>query len=331
MDALRRLRGSPGWRAAEEALRGPAGALVRRTPLLPSPPLAPPGWEAAFIKAEGLQRTGSFKVRGAVARIASLAPSEARAGVVTASAGNHGLGVACAARALGIRATVVVPTISPEVKRAGIAALGAEVVVQGEGYDAAERRARFLAAERGATYLPAFDDDVVIAGNGGSLGREIARDLPGGPGPGDVLVVPVGGGGLASGLAGALAGTGTTLVGVEPERNCAMRLSLERGAAVTDYPEGGPTIAEGLEGSVSERTFAVCREALAGVVLVSEDALLRAMAWAFRRAGLVLEPSAAASVAAVLEGRVPPGRRVVCVATGSNVDPALLDAALRDA
>lgn len=332
MSALRALVEGAAWRAVMD---GPLGdrvaALVRRTPLLLVPALArAAGSTEARVKAEGLQRTGSFKLRGALARLAALTPEEAARGVVTASAGNHGLGVAQAARLLGTRATVVVPSASPDVKRRGVEALGAEILVEGEGYDPAERHARGLAEERRQLFVSGFDDEHVIAGNGGTVAREILDDL-GGMGPEDLVLVPVGGGGLVSGLLGVLHGTGAEVVGAEPETNRAMHRSLELGRAMVTYPEGEPTIAEGLEGRVSERTFAIVREAIARIALVSESEIRAAMAWGFRRLGLLLEPSAAVAVAAVLEGRVEAaGRRLTCVLTGSNMDPDLLDAALRE-
>jgi threonine dehydratase len=330
VSALRELVEGAAW---EEVLHGAVGdriaPLLRRTPLLSSPALAEAvGASEAYLKAESLQRTGSFKLRGALARLAALAPDQAPRGVVTASAGNHGLGIAQAAALLGLGATVLVPPTSPEVKRRGIEALGAEILVVGGGYDEAERIARGIAEERGTPFVSGFDDEHVIAGNGGTSGREIREDL-GGMGPNDLVVVPVGGGGLISGVLGALHGTRAEIVGVEPETNRAMHRSLELGVAQIDYPEGEPTLAEGLEGGVSERTFAIVREALAGLVLVPEEGILRAMRWAYWRGGLILEPSAATALAAVLEGKIGgPGRRVVCLLTGSNVDPDLLDRAL---
>ena len=327
--ALRSLVEGAAWRAVMEGETGSrARGLWRRTPLLRLPASGRP---ELWVKAEGLQRTGSFKVRGASALLASLSREETAAGVVTASAGNHGLGVAEAARAFGVAATVLVPETSPEVKRRGIAALGAEVVVLGAGYDEAAARAKELAASTGRRYLRAFDDEHVIAGNGGTTGAEIAEDLPGGVRAGDLVVVPVGGGGLSSGIGGSLAATGATLVGVEPETNHAMYDSFELGEALVDYPQGGPTLAEGLEGAVSNLTYRLCREAFEGIVLVSEAAIRTAMAWGYRTAGLVLEASAAASLAAALEGGLPPAERVVCVTTGSNVEPDLLDEVLREA
>lgn len=316
MSAIQELVRSPVW---AQVHGGEVGARARS--LLRPTPLVRAG-ERVWVKCEGLQRTGSFKLRGAAARLAAMDARERVRGVIAASAGNHGLGIARAAQAFGIAATVVVPEISPEVKRTGIAALGARVLIHGRGYDEAAVHAEGLAREARAVFVSGFDDDHVIAGNG-TLGADLLEEA-GGLGPGDVVVIPVGGGGLASGLIGALHGTGATIVGVEPEANHAMRASFDRGSAVLRYPEGGPTMAEGLEGAVSERTFAICREGLAEIVLVDEDAMRAAIVRAYHDLGLVLEASAAAALAAV--ERLEAGdRRVVCILTGSNLEPGVLD------
>ena len=320
--AIEELVRGPVWRQVHG---GPVGERMR--PLLRETPLLR-GDDGVWLKAEGLQRTGSFKLRGASARIAAMSDEERRRGVVAASAGNHGLGIARAAQAFEVAATVVVPEISPEVKRSGIAALGAQVLVHGRGYDEAAVRAEALAEETGAIAVSGFDDEHVIAGSG-TLGTDLIDDA-GGLGPGDLVVIPVGGGGLASGMIGALHGTGATVIGVEPEANHAMHASLARGRAVIDYPEGGETMAEGLEGAVSERTFEICREGLAEIVLVGEDAMRASIVRAFRRHGLILEASAAAALAAV-EQIGAGGRRVLCILTGSNLEPGVLDEALRSA
>src|SRR5262245_48384117 len=243
--------------------------LTRVTPLVPAPALGRRTGADVWLKLENLQRTGSFKLRGAAARLAALA-AEAAGGrpkrIVAASAGNHGLGVALAASAFGIDATVLVSAQTPEVKRAGIAALGAKVQVAGATYDEAEAVARQqAAADPDLVFVSAFDDDHVIAGNGGLLAREILAQLP------DVqaIVVPVGGGGLAGGVGVEVVPRGIKVLGVSPEANCAMRRSLDEGRAYPTY-EGRPTLAEGLEGAVSERTFAMARDYFPDIALVSE-------------------------------------------------------------
>ena len=300
--------------------------LTRVTPLVPAPALGRRTGADVWLKLESLQRTGSFKLRGALARLCAVARDAAapagRPRVIAASAGNHGLGVALAAEALNIDATILVSAQTPELKRAGIRALGAQVEVAGATYDEAEAAARArAAAEPGLVFVSAFDDDYVIAGNGGLLAREIMAQLP------DVeqIVVPVGGGGLAGGIGVEVVPRGIRLLGVSPEVNCAMRRSLDEGRAYTTY-DGGPTLAEGLEGAVSERTFAMARDYFPEVALVSETAIRRAIIYAYRSVGILCEASAAPALAALLEdpGLVR-GRRVVVVVSGGNIEPALLD------
>jgi threonine dehydratase len=301
--------------------------LVRVTPLVPAPALGRRTGADVWLKLESLQRTGSFKLRGAAARLAAMA-REGRRRAITASAGNHGLGVALAARTFGLEATVLVSTQTPEIKRAGIAALGARVEVAGSRYDEAEAEARRRAAEDPElVFVSPFDDDHVIAGNGGLLARELLAQLP------DVntVLAPVGGGGLAGGLGVELVPRGIRLHGAQPEANCAMKRSLDEGHAYTRY-DGGRTLAEGLEGPVSERTFAMARDYFAGIALVSEVAIRRAIVYAYRTLGVICEASAAVPLAALLEDAIDVrGRRVVLVVSGSNIEGDLLDQLLAGA
>jgi threonine dehydratase len=319
------------WR---QVTGGAVGERVRRltrvTPLVPAPALGRRTGADVWLKLENLQRTGSFKLRGAAARLAAIAlASEGEPGnhpgggrVIAASAGNHGLGVALAAHEFGVEATVLVSAQTPEVKRAGIAALGARVEVVGANYDQAEAEARRRAADDpGLIFISAFDDDHVIAGNGGLLGREILAQLP------DVqaIVVPVGGGGLAGGLGVEVVPRGIKLLGASPEVNCAMRRSLDDGRAYTSY-EGGPTLAEGLEGAVSERTFAMARDYFPDIALVSELAIRQAIVYAYRTLGILCEASAAPALATLLDdASAVRGRRTVVVISGGNIEPHLLD------
>lgn len=282
-----------------------------------------------WIKREDLQETGSFKVRGALVRLASIDWAILRFGVVTASHGNHGLGLAWAAGRLGTLATIVVPNDTPRVKCDGIRALGAELVVHdAPGYDAAEREARRLATERNATFVSAFDDPWVQAGNGGTVALEIMEQVP----TAGRIVVPVGGGGIASGLAAVIRTTWPLIDvwGVQSEACPSMAASIRDGRAHLVW-EGGPTYAEGLEGGVAESTFAICRRELVGVPLVSEAAIARAMTHARRAHGMRLEGCAAVVLAAVDEGVVPCDEDTVVVLTGSNVDDAVLDRAAAEA
>lgn len=289
--------------------------FVRRTPLVFAPPLD------CWLKLESLQATGSFKLRGAALKLSRLRPEARARGVVAASAGNHGQGVALSASRLGIPSTVVVPTLCPAVKREAIARYGAEVLVEGANYVAAEAVAKALARSRGVPFVSPFDDDDVIAGNGGWLGRELreqhARLRR--------VVVPVGGGGLCAGLLQAL--PGVAIVGVQPRVNCAMHDSLAQGRALVEY-EGGDTLCEGLEGAVAERTFAAARAGGLEVVLVDEEETLAAIGFAYRALGLIVEPSAAVGLAAARAGRVETDGETVIVVTGGNIEPGLLERAL---
>lgn len=300
-------------------------SVVRITPLITTPAVAEHLGAGVRLKLENQQRTGSFKLRGAVEKLGRLSDAERAAGVVTASAGNHGAGLALAARELGIDATVYVSALTPANKRERIAGLGARVVVDGDNYDAAEAIAKAAAADTGATFVSAYDDDAIIAGNGESLARELLDQAP------DIakIVCPVGGGGLIGGLGAVLAPRGVAVVGVQPAANCAMHDSLELGRALTEY-EGGHTLAEGCEGAVAERTYALAAKYAESIALIGEDAIRRAMAFCYRAAGQAVEPSAAVAMAGLLEGDVAPAEQgvTVVVLTGGNVEPALLSEVL---
>ncbi|HVY38459.1 MAG TPA: pyridoxal-phosphate dependent enzyme [Polyangia bacterium] len=294
--------------------------LARVTPLVPAPSLGRRTGADVWLKLENLQRTGSFKLRGAAARVAALALAGGGQHVIAASAGNHGLGIALAARTFGVDATVLVSEQAPEFKRAGIAAAGAKVEVAGATYDQAEAKRR-AAADPNAVFVSAFDDDHVIAGNGGLMAREILAQLP------DVqcIVVPVGGGGLAGGIGVEVVPRGIKVLGASPESNCAMRRSLEDGRAYTTY-EGGPTLAEGLEGAVSERTYAMARDYFPDIALVTELQIREAIVYAYRTLGIICEASAAPAIAALLDdASAIRGRRTVVVVSGGNIEPDLLD------
>lgn len=310
------------WR---EVTGGSIAERIRRhlrvTPLVHAPALGRRVGADVWLKLEGLQRTGSFKLRGAAARLCAIATAGGKR-VITASAGNHGLGVAQAAQLFGLQASVVVPEQAPENKRAGIRGLGARVEVVAGGYDDAESEARKrAAADPELPFVSPFDDDYVMAGNGGLLARELLAQLP----DIEAVLAPVGGGGLIGGLGVELVPRGIRLVGASPEANCAMKRSLDEGKAYLRY-DGGPTLAEGLEGGVSERTFRMAQDYCPEIALVSEAAIRRAVAYAYRSLGVVCEASAAVPLAALLEGALTlPSRRLVVILTGSNIEPDLLD------
>lgn len=291
-----------------------ARKLVRVTPLVFAPPLG------CYLKLESLQRTGSFKLRGAALKLARLSMLERVAGVITPSAGNHGLGVACAARALGITARVVVPETAPRIKREGISSFGAEVIRHGQNYEDAEKMARRMAATGDAIFVSPFDDTDVIEGNGVWLGKEILEQRPGLR----QVVIPIGGGGLAAGLGTELSPKGVQVVGVQTSANCAMAESLKQGKALTEY-HGGKTLCEGLEGAVGWRTFRAVKQHVQRIELVPEDQIVDAVVFAFRKLGLVVETSAAVVLAAVLSGQVQVDRDTVLVMTGGNIDAEVLD------
>lgn len=298
--------------------------MIRETPVVAAG--APVG-ARVLLKLENLQRSGSFKLRGATAAVAALSGAERAAGVVAASAGNHGAGLALACARAGVRCTVVLGASAPAVKRAAIAALGAELLIEGADYDEADVVAQELARKRGARYVPPFDDDVVIAGNGGSLAEEIRAQVP------DLarVFVPIGGGGMAAGMAAALAPRGITVIGVQPEANCAMHDSLAEGRALIDY-RGGPTAADALAGAICERTYAICARHLESVALVSEQAIRRAVAYLYREIGTIAEAGGATAVAGLLSGVVSPARTgtTVVVVSGANIDGDLLDQILAE-
>ncbi|MBW2460500.1 MAG: pyridoxal-phosphate dependent enzyme [Deltaproteobacteria bacterium] len=312
------------WTIEPEHLDRAARAITDRallTPLIPAPSLGPRVW----LKLETDQLTGSFKVRGALTRLEVMTPAERRRGVVAASAGNHGLGLAEAGQRLGVGVRVYVPKGTPMVKRDGIATRGAVVVVTEEdGYDAAEAAARAAAKELDALFISPFDDPYVAAGNGGTVGAEILNQLP------DVaaIVAPVGGGGLVAGLGAArdAAGSAAKIYGVQSEACPAMRRSLEEGSAILTLAATEPTLAEGLEGGVAEASLAATRGAVERVDLVSETQIADAMRFAHDKLGVTVEGSAATVIAWAqahgkeIDKELPALGAIVLVVTGSNVD-----------
>lgn len=298
-------------RAAAERIRG----RVTRTPLLPCP------WAAGelWLKAENLQPVGAFKLRGALNALSRLDPGARAAGVVTHSSGNHGSALAYAARYFDAPCTVVVPGAAVASKVRAIKDLGAEVIsVAPEERLAAAERVR---AERGMTLIPPFDHPDIIAGQG-TAGMEIVEDLP----DVDVVLVPVGGGGLASGVAAAVKALRpqARVIGVEPELAADAAEGLAAGRLVMWPAERTyRTIADGLRTGLSELTFAHLREHLDGIVTVSEEQIRAATGQLIRSTRTLVEPSGAVAAAAYLNGKTPPGR-TVAVVSGGNIEPGLL-------
>ena len=292
--------------------------VAMRTPLLRIE-------QDAFIKPESLQPTGSFKIRGAYNALAQLTPREAAAGVVTHSSGNHAQAVARAARLLGIRATVVMPNDAPQVKVAGVRADGAEIIFVGPANEERVELAHRLADEQGMVLVPSANDARVICGQG-TCGLEIVEQLAlaGVEEPVNVLV-PIGLGGLAAGVSTAVKARlpNAHVYGVEPELAADTRASLLAGERVRwDPAQTGLTMADGLRGeSPAPIPFAHLQRCLDGVLTVSEDEIADAVRHAVLHLRLVLEPSGAVTLAALLHRRaeLPPGP-VVVVASGGNVD-----------
>ncbi len=301
--------------AAANAVEG----LVRHTPLVPSAALARAAGGPVHLKLENLQVTGAFKARGATNALAALDAQRRARGVIAVSTGNHGRAVATAARRLGVSATVCVSQRVPEDKIAALRATGCELVIAGDSQDDAEARARELVEERGLTFVHPFDDASVIAGQG-TIGLEILEDLP------EIrrVVVPLSGGGLIAGVALAIKSADPTVrvVGVSMERGAAMARSLRAGRPVPTPEE--PTLADSLQGGIGEHnryTLTMVGELVDDVVLVSEDAIARAMRFAFLHERQVLEGGAAVGIAALLEGALPRlegPTAVVC--SGGNID-----------
>jgi threonine dehydratase len=302
--------------------------VAHRTPVLRSQTLDRRCGAELFVKCESFQRMGAFKFRGAYNFLASLGPAERERGVVAFSSGNHAQGVALAARLLDVPATIVMPTDAPAVKVAATREYGAEIVYYERERSHREEIARNVARERGAALLPPFDDPRIVAG-AGTAGLELAQEA----GPLDAIVVPVGGGGLMSGTAIAAHGLkqSTAIYGVEPRAGDDFAQSLARGSRVTiPVPK---TIADGLQTTApGELTFEIAREHRCVVVTVSDEELRQAMRFAFERMKLVVEPSGAAALAALLQRRIPElvGRRVGAVVSGGNIDPARYAELLRD-
>jgi threonine dehydratase len=318
VDATTRLVGIEAVRAAAATLAG----IATRTSLVPF------GRPDArhFLKAESLQPIGAFKIRGAYNAVASLTPDERARGVITYSSGNHAQGVARAARLLGAPAVVVMPSDAPAIKRERVAADGAEIVIVGTASDERQAAAEQIAAERGLAIIPPYDDDRVIAGQG-TVGLEIAEALP------DVgaVLVPIGGGGLASGVAVAIRALvpDARVIGVEPELGADARESLAAGRIVEwSAAEVSRTIADGTRTrAIGRRPFAHLSKLLDSIVTVSEAEIAAGVRLAAEESRLVAEPSGALAVAALAFRATEmgldrlDGRPVVAVVSGGNVDP----------
>jgi threonine dehydratase len=293
--------------------------LITKTSLVESPELTKQVGASVYFKLEILQKTGSFKIRGAANKIFNLTPEEKARGVITASTGNHGRAVAYAARKIGIPATICMSADVPENKVRAIEALGARVVIRGKNQDDAFVRAEELESERGLTMIPPFDDPQVIAGQG-TIGTELLDELPS---IGTVLV-PISGGGLISGIALAVksANPNMLVIGISMERAPVMYRSLKAGKPIRMDEE--VTLADSLRGGIgleNQYTFEMVRDLVDDVVLVSEDEIASAMRFAFSEHHLVLEGAGAVGIAALQAGKVQNIQGdVAIVLSGGNVD-----------
>lgn len=305
-------------------VRGAAARLaphVRHTPLQVSPDLSALAGKTLFLKLENLQRTGAFKIRGALNKLLLMAPADRARGVLTASAGNHGQGLALAAKLLGVPAVIVLPFGVSLAKLEAIERQGAETVLAGASYDEAAEHAYALAAARGMTYVHAFDDLDVIAGQG-TVALEMLADGP----DLDTLVVPVGGGGLLAGIAVAARALRPDLriIGVQAAGASAFAASFKSGALQT-LPVS--TIADGIAvKSPGAHTFPLIHALADDVVTVDDEAMAQAMVLLLEREKLLAEAAGAAPLAAALGGLLPSeSTQIGVLISGGNVDPNLLD------
>jgi len=317
-------------RAAAERIKG----IAVRTPLVnaPFPGISDHGQpRQIWLKAESLQPIGAFKIRGAANKILQLTREEIGRGVITYSSGNHGQGVAYAAREVGAKAVIVMPSNAPAIKRAATLALGAEVVDVGLGSSERLAVAERLVREHGYVVIPPYDDDQIIAGQG-TCGLEIVEDLP----DVDLVVCPISGGGLLGGISAAVKQLRprTKVFGIEPELAADANESYRKGEVVTWAAElTSRTLADGLRTqSVGKRNFAHLQAFVDGMLTVREDEIRAAMRAIVAATRLVPEPSGAVAAAALLfhRDKLPEYSRAVAVVSGGNVDPALLAEVLNE-
>jgi len=296
-------------------------ADVRKTPLLKSNTFSNTAGTNIYLKFESFQKTGSFKVRGAYSKINSLTNAQRKAGVIAASAGNHAQGVAYAALKRNIKCNIVMPKNASPAKVAATRSYGANVVLSGNTYDESWETAYSLSSENAYSIIHAFDDPVVIAGQG-TIGLELMEDLK----DIDTIYLPLGGGGLASGVCIAIKAKrpGVKIVGVESNQFPAMKKSLEKGSLC--HIEGGFSIADGISvKSPGELTFEICSKYLDDVVTVDDVAIVETMFTLMEREKVVVEPAGAASLAYVLSsGKIKNNQNIISILSGGNIDMYLL-------
>jgi threonine dehydratase len=308
-------------RAAQARLRG----ITLRTQLVEFK-LCDPDPRRLFLKPENQQPIGAFKLRGAYNKIASLSDDERERGVITYSSGNHAQGVAYAARALGVKAVIVMPDNAPAIKREATAALGAEIVIVGPGSSERQAKAEELSAQHGYVIVPPYNDEQIIAGQG-TMGLEILEELP----QVETVLAPVGGGGMISGIATAikLSRPSINVIGVEPELASDAQASLRTGRIV-EFPasEVSRTIADGLRTqSIGPINFEHMRRYVDDIITVSEDEILEAVRLLAANPNTVAEPSGAVAVAGFLfhHDQLPATKMNVAIISGGNIDPKMLE------
>ena len=307
-----------------EAAREVVSQVTQITPLEPSRYLSSLMGSEVFMKCENLQRTGSYKLRGAYNRLSKLSPEERAKGVIAASAGNHAQGVALAARELGIKATIFMPLGVALPKLEATQDYGAEIVLVGNIFNESLKAAKERAAETGAVFIAPFDHEDIIMGQG-TLGLEILDEVP----DVDTVIMAIGGGGLISGVASAIKqkaaqlGKTVRIIGVQAENAAAYPPSLEAGEPLT--VDIHPTICDGISvarpGSLN---FDIIKDAVDEVVTVSDDDVARALVMLLERAKMVVEPAGAVGVAAIMDGKIRNAGKTVTILSGGNIDPLLL-------
>jgi len=290
--------------------------VVHHTPVLTCASLDDRAGAQIFCKCENFQRAGAFKFRGASNAVMSLSDNAAKQGVATHSSGNHGAALALAARLRGVPARIVMPTNAPESKKAAVAGYGGTIVYCEPTQEAREATLEAVVRDTGAAFVHPYDNAKVIAGQG-TAALELCAEVPGF----DVILAPVGGGGLLSGtaLAAAACSPGTQVVAAEPEAADDACRSLAAGEILpANYPD---TVADGLRTSLGKLTFTIIQRHVGQIVTVSEDAIVAAMRYVWERMKIVIEPSSAVPIAALLDDRLDvSGKRVGVILTGGNVD-----------
>lgn len=303
---------------AAETIKG----SVKRTQIIECPTMEKLTGNKVFFKLENLQKTGSFKVRGALNKIMHLTDEEKARGVIASSAGNHAQGVALGATNLGIKSTIVMPGTAPLSKVVATRNYGAEVVQVGTVYDDAYKKACEIQAETGATFLHPFDDPYVIAGQG-TIGMEIIEDLENV----DMVIVPIGGGGIASGIAKAVKSLkpSVKMVGVEAENAASMLEAVKQGCPCTI--KTSPTIADGIAvARAGQLTCEMIKDYVDEIVTVSEDDIARAILFLMEKGKVVAEGAGATPVAALLAGKIQEkGQNICCVISGGNSDINMIE------